>query len=293
MKKRFSFLMIVAFFLILLTASCGEGILFPKMNSGNELDLDNEAEGAVNAMRTADAAMVDEQEYETSQQIDISFDQLEDVRDIYRPISDCAPSRLRIGDTIYVSYGGTPNGIRSEPDVHPDNIFYRAVQGEQLRIIGGPACSWGWILWEVRTIHGQVGWTPESDGDEFWLVPIIDPRDLPSKVESDPELYKVYEEVESVMSSKSLSNSEKQERLRTTQDKYGEEVVAYIIRYVPVYNTDSGQFESFDSVMRGFASDYGYSSSNAPIETDPVGAGIKIFFDPSPETITEMLGLYD
>lgn len=250
----------------------------------------------VDSMRTADAAVAADEKFQQenakNQNIQISFNELEDIREVYRPLNDCAPSRLMVGDTVYVSYGGSPNAIRSEPDVHPsDNKVYIAVQGEQLKVVGGPACSWGWILWKVKTSNGVVGWTPESDGKEFWLVPIIEPREIPTKIKSNSDLYKAYKEVEDVMSDKSLSNSEKQKQLRIKQDKYGEEVVSYIIRYVPVYNSDKGGFESFDSMMRGFASDYGDSSTSAPIEKDPVGAGMKIFFDPSPDTITDMLGL--
>lgn len=89
----------------------------------------------------------------------------------YRPITGCAPSRLERNDIAMVTLGGGPNGIRSYPDTHPsDNIIYRAQPGELMRIIGGPECSYGWLLWQVE-VYGNnvVGWTPESNGDEFWL----------------------------------------------------------------------------------------------------------------------------
>ena len=95
------------------------------------------------------------------------------------------------------------------------------------------------------------------------------------------------------MGNSSYSDSQKRERIRVVQNTFGEEIVTTIMRYVPVYNSREDRFESFDSYTRGFASDYGYSTSNAPIERDPVGASLSIFFNPSSENITKMLGLDD
>ena len=85
----------------------------------------------------------------------------------------CAASRLYVGDRAFVSFGGRWNAIRSSPDTHPsDNIIYRAQEGEAMQIIGGPLCNYGFLLWEVYTDTGYLGWTPETDGNEFWLVPL-------------------------------------------------------------------------------------------------------------------------
>jgi hypothetical protein len=92
----------------------------------------------------------------------------------YYPLSDCAASRLHVGDRAMVSLGGGTNAIRTDPDVHPaDNIIGRAPSGEEMWIVGGPECSYGWILWEVATDSGLRGWTPESDGLDFWLELVL------------------------------------------------------------------------------------------------------------------------
>ncbi|RMG34667.1 MAG: hypothetical protein D6732_10390 [Methanobacteriota archaeon] len=94
-------------------------------------------------------------------------------RQTYYPLAGCAGSRLMIGDRAMVSLIGGPNAIRSTPDTHPsDNILYKAQPGEYLKIIGGPKCNYGYILWKVRVEkNGIVGWTPESkDGATFWIV---------------------------------------------------------------------------------------------------------------------------
>lgn len=91
----------------------------------------------------------------------------------YFPLSNCAASRIHNGDSVYVDFAGGNNGIRSSPDVHSStNKIAVAYSGDVLVVIGGPACSYGWILWEVRDGKGVTGWTPESDGTSFWLNPL-------------------------------------------------------------------------------------------------------------------------
>ncbi len=212
-------------------------------------------------------------------------------RVIYYPFRDCAPSRLFVGDHVYVSYGGGPNGIRSAPDVHPNNIFYRAQEGEGMRILSGPKCSWGWLIWEVQTDSGPRGWTPESDGEEFWLIPMDEPPALPSALKNNRTAYEAYQKANSIMQDTSLTDDQKRSKLRIVQNTYGEEIFTTVIRYVPIYDSETGQVMSFDSYMRLFASESGRSTSSAPIEQDPVGAGLSIFFNPSSENIQKMLGI--
>jgi hypothetical protein len=212
-------------------------------------------------------------------------------RTIYYPFRDCAPSRLFVGDYVFVSLGGGPNGIRSAPDVHPNNIFYRAQEGEGMRLLNGPKCSWGWLIWEVQTDSGYRGWTPESDGEEFWLVPVDAPASLPIALKNDPKAYGVYTKASSILQDPKLSDAQKREQIRILQSSVGEELFATVIRYVPVYDSESGKFYSFDSYMRLFASEQGHSTNQAPIEIDPVGAGLSIFFNPSVDNIQKMLGL--
>lgn len=95
------------------------------------------------------------------------------TRTVYYPFSDpdCAGSRLRVGDRAVIHKGGSRNGIRSTADTHPsNNIIGYADPGDYLKIIGGPVCNWNWILWEVQLEKdGLIGWTPETDGKEFWI----------------------------------------------------------------------------------------------------------------------------
>ena len=91
---------------------------------------------------------------------------------VYSPISNCASSRVSIGDFGFISLGGGRNSIRSTADTHPsDNILGYAYSGDYVEIIDGPVCNFGWILWKVTTMDRQEGWTPESNGEEFWIEP--------------------------------------------------------------------------------------------------------------------------
>lgn len=91
---------------------------------------------------------------------------------IYYPLKDCVASRLHVGDKAMVSLSGGPNGIRYGQDVAYDTIIAYAQPGAILEIVSGPSCSRGWIVWFVRMADGTVGFTPEGNGDEYWLLPI-------------------------------------------------------------------------------------------------------------------------
>ena len=91
---------------------------------------------------------------------------------IYYPLKDCVASRLYVADRAMVSLEGGPNGIRYGRDLHNDTIIEYAQPGDILEIVAGPWCSWGWIVWMVRTLDGDVGFTPEGNGNEYWLFPV-------------------------------------------------------------------------------------------------------------------------
>ncbi len=160
-----------------------------------------------------------------------------------------------------------------------------------MELLSGPRCSWGWLIWEVMTETGHRGWTPESNGKEFWLIPLDEAPGIPGWLKSDQRAYAAYKQASAIMKNSTLSDNQKADQLRVLQRTYGEELLTTVIRYVPVYDDQTGSFLSFDSYMRRFASQEGYSTTAAPIEQDPVGAGMSLFFNPSVENIQRMLGL--
>jgi len=90
---------------------------------------------------------------------------------IYYPLADCVASRLHVGDIAMVSLVGGSNGIRYGLDLAEAAIATYAQPGDKLEIVNGPYCSRGWIVWMVKTGDGFVGFTPEGDGNEYWLLP--------------------------------------------------------------------------------------------------------------------------
>jgi hypothetical protein len=90
---------------------------------------------------------------------------------IYYPLADCVASRLHVGDQAMVSLDGGPNGIRYGRDLAEATIITEALPGAILDIVNGPWCSRGWIVWFVRTQDGVEGFTPEGDGNRYWLLP--------------------------------------------------------------------------------------------------------------------------
>jgi len=94
--------------------------------------------------------------------------------DFYYPFpnTDCGLSIIHVGDKVYVNYGGDVNALRSTPDARfPTNVIGYAIQGETLDVIGGPECSYGLVMWKVKTSYGLSGWTAEGNGTDFWLIP--------------------------------------------------------------------------------------------------------------------------
>jgi hypothetical protein len=91
---------------------------------------------------------------------------------IYYPLPDCVASRLHVGDRAMVSLVGGPNGIRYGRDLSEDTIIAYAQPGSIVEILNGPWCSHGWLVWFVRTADGVEGFTPEGDGNEYWLLPV-------------------------------------------------------------------------------------------------------------------------
>ncbi len=97
---------------------------------------------------------------------------------IYYPLSGCAASQLHLGDSAFISYNTGSNFLRKEPDTNPtDNIIGEIESGEVIIIIDGPVCNYGWLLWKVQTTRNETGWTPETNGNEFWVLPLTT-RDL-------------------------------------------------------------------------------------------------------------------
>ena len=67
-------------------------------------------------------------------------------------------------------------------------------------------------------------------------------------------------------------------------------VITELVRNIPVYDPETQQMNSLDSIMRKTASDYG-GTYDVPLKNDPIGYTIKVIDDPSIENISEAFGL--
>jgi serine/threonine protein kinase len=81
------------------------------------------------------------------------------------------PSRLFIGQHASVSEGGVPNRLRDQPGTDANQIGILK-PSTPFEIIGGPTCDTTQFLrwWQVDAA-GQVGWTAEGEGQNYYLDP--------------------------------------------------------------------------------------------------------------------------
>jgi len=108
------------------------------------------------------------------------------------------------------------------------------------------------------------------------------------------KIAEVSERVSRIASSSSYSPREKKEKIRVVQNSVSHEVFTTAIRKLPI--ADNGKFVTFDTYMRKQATSSksrhsSSRSSSTPVERDPVGAGMSIFFDSSAGNIKKQLGL--
>jgi hypothetical protein len=88
------------------------------------------------------------------------------------PCVNGLPTRLRIGTFAYVNPDPpVPNNLRREAG--KSNSLIGDIQpGAAMKILEGPKCADGWVWWKVRTLETElVGWTPEGDQKNYWLIP--------------------------------------------------------------------------------------------------------------------------
>ena len=113
----------------------------------------------------------------------------------------------------------------------------------------------------------------------------------PAFVSRDPNLLSSYNEAKQILTSPSYSSeAERRKELIVLQDSVGQEHLTILLRYVPIVDLDTGEIQTFDAYMRETAGSF-ESNSGSPIDRDPVGAAMRIFFDPSADTISEMTGI--
>jgi hypothetical protein len=204
-------------------------------------------------------------------------------------------TRMALGIVARVTYSEGPGlNIRTTPFFTDSNIRGLVAEGNFVDILDGPECVTNspdgvvYVFWRIRDRQTEVqGWVAEGEPGNYFLEYTLPPRQL----RSDEQLAAAYESAWEVMGDPELIDSEKRAQLRVVQRTYGEDILATVIEYIPVYDSNLNWFSNFDAYVRHLISPYGNWSSDSPFEDDPIGAGLSIFFDPSAENIAEMLGL--
>lgn len=79
------------------------------------------------------------------------------------------PSRLVVGEPGHVT-PGAPNNLRDTPGLS-GNIIGRIPGGAIFEVLEGPECDPAGIAWWRVEYEGQVGWTAEGAGNEYFTVP--------------------------------------------------------------------------------------------------------------------------
>jgi hypothetical protein len=86
-----------------------------------------------------------------------------------------------------------------------------------------------------------------------------------------------------------LSVAEKKAKAKVVQSSIGRESFATLLRSVPMYDADTKTVMTFDTWSRRLGQT-GYDQ-DAPVNQDPVGATVSMFFDSSPENIRRQFHL--
>jgi hypothetical protein len=91
----------------------------------------------------------------------------------YAACPDAPLSNLVVGDRAKM-VDDVANNLRASSGQYAENPVIGQVQpGEEVLVLGGPACDSGYTWWLVYDENNRlVGWTAEGDFNELWLAPL-------------------------------------------------------------------------------------------------------------------------
>jgi hypothetical protein len=84
-------------------------------------------------------------------------------------VEGCPGARLHISERAYVP-PGFGQSILSGPDLNFNSVIGQVQEGDIVKILDGPWCHFNWSVWKIETKGGLVGFTPESNGEKYWLL---------------------------------------------------------------------------------------------------------------------------
>ena len=156
----------------------------------------------------------------------------------------------------------------------------------------GGGLRWGLISIAalfIVAIAGAAFWYLEYGQEPAGFTDVGGPAP-PEFIASNSELNNSYERARAILTNPEETEDSRRSKLRVMQGEVGPDMMSLLLKHVPVVDLESGEVSTFDDYMRGTISSYGHSTGS-PMDVDPVGAGMRILFDPSPENIGQMSGI--
>ena len=215
-------------------------------------------------------------------QAPITFDPVGAATQIYfSPTDDTMRRMTGIGLTEEQvgRYSAMYRGIEVEPEAAEKPSKIAASRSAATGVAG--ALGQDRNTSQVET--GSVRQQPSGPDDPANVPP-------PAFISRDPELRAAYNQARGMFTDVNETEESRRQKARVMQQNLGEEKMTLLLRYMPIVDLQSGKVESFDGYMRDMASSYD-SGSGSPMDLDPVGAAMTMFFDPSADTVAAMTGI--
>ena len=215
-------------------------------------------------------------------QAPITFDPVGAATQIYfSPTDDTVRRMTGIGltDEQVRKYSAMYRGMEVEPEVTEDPAKVAAVRA---------TAAGGAVALGQDHNTSQV----ESGGARQQPPEAVGPASVsaPAFIARDPELSAAYNQARELFTDVNETEASRREKARVMRQNLGEEKMTLLLRYMPIVDLDSGNVQSFGDYMRDMASSYD-SGSGSPMDKDPVGAAMTMFFDPSADTVAAMTGI--
>lgn len=215
-------------------------------------------------------------------QAPITFDPVGAATEIYFSPTDDTMRRMTgigLADEQVGRYSAMYRGMEVEPEAAEKPAKVAASRSTATGVAG--ALGQDRNTSQVET--GSVRQQPPGPADPANVPP-------PAFISRDPELRAAYNQARGMFTDVNETEESRREKARVMQQSLGEEKMTLLLRYMPIVDLQSGKVESFDGYMRDMASSYD-SGSGSPMDLDPVGAAMTMFFDPSADTVAAMTGI--
>lgn len=110
------------------------------------------------------------------------------------------------------------------------------------------------------------------------------------EVTAKPDERSTVIEVFQISQDPTLTETQKVSRMRVRQEQLGVDLATTALRYLPIYDPSTHEVHTLDTVMRNMTKDLD-PQGDTPLSRDPLGATVRLLWNPSLENISAMTGL--